>query len=233
MKPSPYTQFLHGAKKGIPIMIGYIPIAIAFGVLARQAHLPLIPTVLMSILVYAGASQFMAVNMLSAGTTGMEIVIATLILNLRHLIMSLSLMNSLPRVPKIWKTFLSFGITDESFAMATLQSSASDGNPFFLFGLFVSAYGAWVLGTGIGATLYAWIPSSVSNSMSIALYAMFIGLLIPAIKASWRKSVIAIASIAVCSFFHLFIHLSMGWAIVLGTLSGSSLGIFLCEEETA
>ncbi|SEM67348.1 AzlC family ABC transporter permease [Lihuaxuella thermophila] len=233
MNPAFLTQFLQGSKKGLPLMIGYIPIAIAFGVLARQADLPMLPTLLMSLMVYAGASQFMAVNMIAAGTAGVEIIIATFILNLRHLIMSLSLMNALRHIPKSWKSFLSFGITDETFAVASLEASQdrSRMHHFYVLGLFAAAYGSWVIGTFIGAALYQLIPASISDSMAIALYAMFIGLLVPAVQKSWRFGLIAAVSILLCTVFHQF--LSSGWSIVLATIFGSMAGIFVYKEEEA
>lgn len=231
MNPAFISQFLQGSKKGLPVMIGYIPIAIAFGVLARQADLPILPTLLMSLLVYAGASQFMAVNMIAAGTAGVEIVIATFILNLRHMIMSLSLMNALRHIPKSWKSLLSFGITDETFAVASLETSEGHSrlHHFYVLGLFAAAYGSWVIGTLIGATLYQLIPSSISDSMAIALYAMFIGLLVPAVQKSWRFGLIAALSILLCTVFNRF--LSSGWSIVLATIFGSMTGIFIYKEE--
>lgn len=231
MNSTSLTHFLQGTKKGIPIVIGYIPIAIAFGVLARQADLPLLATLLMSVLVYAGASQFMAINMLVAGTAGFEIVLATFILNLRHMIMSLSLMNLLQHVPKSWKSLLSYWITDESFAVATLESGETKESfhPLFILGLFTTAYASWVGGTWLGAALYQWIPSSISDSMAVALYAMFIGLLVPAVQKAWRVGIIAGASIGLCTLFNQFV--SSGWAIVLATILGSGVGIFIFGEE--
>jgi len=233
MKPAKTARFLQGMKKGIPIMVGYIPIAIAYGVIASEAHIPILLTVLMSMLVYAGASQFMAVQMITVSTAAFEIILATFILNLRHLIMSLSLHNALERVPLKWKALLSFGITDESFAMATLEEESGQKDAFFISGLFTAAYSAWVVGSVVGALLYQWIPSSISESMSIALYAMFIGLLIPAVKRSWSKAAIAGLSMAICAGFYYGLEMSMGWSIVSATIAASVAGIFIKKEETA
>ncbi|MBA4492731.1 AzlC family ABC transporter permease [Paenactinomyces guangxiensis] len=231
MNSAALAHFLQGSKKGLPIVVGYIPIAIAFGVLARQADLPILPTILMSILVYAGASQFMAVNMLVSGTAGLEIVIATFILNLRHLIMSLSMMNILRHVPKSWKSLLSFGVTDESFAVASLEASENGSrlHHFFVLGLFTTAYASWIAGTWAGAVLYQLIPASISDSMSIALYAMFIGLLVPAAQKAWRVGLIAAASMILCTLFNQVF--STGWSVVLATIFGSVAGIFVYEKE--
>src|SRR5699024_4727466 len=90
-----FTMFQAGIQAGFPIILGYIPVAITFGVLAAQSGLSLFEITLMSALVFAGASQFMGVNMIVAGTSMIEIVVATFVLNFRHFIMSLSFMNEI------------------------------------------------------------------------------------------------------------------------------------------
>ena len=167
-----------GLSSAAPIAIGYVPIAIAFGVIARQAGLPFVETVLMSMMVFAGASQFMAVQMATAGALGMEIIVATLVLNFRHFVMSLSLMDRLRDAPLLTKAGLSFGITDETFAVASMDEQGQDTplHPAYMAGLILLAYGSWVSGTVIGALFAQVIPPAISDSMNIALYAMFIGL---------------------------------------------------------
>lgn len=225
---------LQGMKLAIPIMVGYIPTAIAYGVIARQADIPFTFIILMSLMVYAGASQFMAIQMISSGTAAIEIIIATFILNFRHLIMSLSLHNLLDKASLKWKSLISFGITDESYAMATMQEKTDQNNkidPYTIFGLFLGAYLSWATGSAIGALLYQWIPESISDSMAIALYSMFIGLLIPAIKRSLSKATIAGISMVICSVLYYGLSVSMGWSIVVATIIASTAGIFTKEEK--
>jgi len=225
----PFDDFKKGIIKALPIIIGYLPIAISFGIIAAQANIEIYQAVLMSLLVYAGASQFMAVNMILIGALGIEIVFATLILNFRHFIMSMSLMNRLEGIPLPWKSLLSFGITDETFAVAAIDESIEKASPYFILGLFIGAYGSWSLGTLLGGLLAMVIPPTISKSMSIALYAMFIALLVPAIRRQWRLGIIAVVS----SLLNLVLSkwLSGGWGIVLSTMLGSSVGIFLMKEE--
>lgn len=215
-------------------MVGYVPTAIAYGVIARQADIPFSFTVLMSLMVYAGASQFMAIQMISSGTAALEIVIATFILNFRHLIMSLSLHNLLEKATMKWKALISFGITDESYAMATMQDDDEhkEKDPYVIFGLFLAAYLSWATGSAIGALLYQWIPESISESMAIALYSMFIGLLIPTIKRSLSKAAIAGLSMAICAVLYYGLSMSMGWSIVSATIVASIAGIYNKEAET-
>lgn len=215
------TAFTSGISAAIPIVVGYLPISVTFGVIAQQTGIPLIHTVLMSSLVFAGASQFMAVNMLAMGTGFLEIVLATFVLNFRHFVMGLSLMNILNTISKPWKIALSSGITDETFAVASLQKEKVDC--FFVAGLILASYVSWVFGTLIGGLLSHIIPSSMSESMSVALYAMFIGLLVPAVRGTWRFGLVALIGMGLNTFFSIF--MSGGWAIVLATVCGGLLGV--------
>nr|MBO2470792.1 branched-chain amino acid ABC transporter permease [Bacillota bacterium] len=101
MNRDAHRAFFRGVRTGVPIAVGYLPISMAFGVLARSAGLPEVAAVAMSVLVYAGASQFVAVNLLALGVAWSEIVLTTFLLNLRHLLMTAALSRRIePGVPK-------------------------------------------------------------------------------------------------------------------------------------
>lgn len=223
--------FIQGMTAALPIVIGYLPIALTYGLLARQADIPILHIVLMSALVYAGASQFMAVNMIAAGAGAIEIVFATFILNLRHFIMGLSLMNLLKRIPPIYKLFVSAGMTDETFALASIKQKEATAERGHLYatGLVLAAYASWVLGSLTGALLADLIPPSISQSMAIALYAMFIGLLVPSIRKEFKVGIIALISMLLCYLFSLYV--ASGWAIVFATIIGALCGAFLMKGE--
>lgn len=220
--------FAEGVLKSVPIVIGYLPVAVAFGLISTQSGLSLYHTVLMSVMVYAGASQFMAVSMLAGGVGAMEIILATFILNFRHFIMSLSLMNGIKSVPNQWKWVLSSWITDETFSVASFHKEKA--GPGFLAGLMLTAYGSWIFGTLLGALLGDFIPPVIGESMSIALYAMFIGLLVPSVRKNWRIGLISVLSMLLCYLFSQFT--SSGWSIVLATVLGSLAGLVLKRRET-
>lgn len=222
------NNFLKGAVTSIPIMIGYVPIAVALGLIATQSGIPPVYTILMSLMVFAGASQFMAVSMLIAGIGGVEIILATFILNFRHFIMGLSLMNVLKTIPSKWKSILSLGITDETFTLTFFHKEKA--TPFFVGGIMLSAYISWVMGTLLGCLMSDLIPPSIGESMSIALYAMFIGLLIPSVRDNWRIGFLSVFSMLLCYLFSFFV--SSGWSIVLATLLGSlAVSIFLRGDQ--
>lgn len=224
-----------GFTIGFPIMLGYLPVAIAYGVLAKQAGMSLLELTFMSAFVFAGASQFMGVNMIAVGAGVAEIVVATFVLNFRHFVMSLSFMNTVrAQFPLKWRLPLSLGLTDETFAVASIHSEEAKKNKGVLFyvSLFLTAYLSWVLGSLLGGILGEVIPQHVSQSMGIALYAMFIGLLIPAVKKELKVGLIAIIAMLINVVASQFI--SEGWAIVLGTVLGGLSGVyFLREKEEA
>jgi len=225
------NDFLRGMATAVPIAIGYVPIAIAYGVILVQSGIPLLQTVCMSIMVYAGASQFMAAGMVLSGSGFIEITLATFVLNMRHFIMSMSLMHSFKHFPKEWKPVLAFGITDESFAVLSMQDkeAALGISHVYVTGVMMTAYGSWVIGSLIGGIFADVIPPSISSSMSIGLYAMFIGLLVPAIRRTWKVGLIVAGSMVLSYLFGLFFD--RGWAIVFATIIAAIVGVFIPEEN--
>lgn len=168
---------------GLSILLGYIPLAIAFGAGGRLAGVGFVGLVAMSVFVFAGASQFLAVQLLVTGVGGPGIILATLSLNLRHLVMSFALRGRLSRsgVPR---PILAFGVTDEVFAAAATAPGAIRDRD--LVTMEILAYAGWVGGTIIGFLLGGVLPAAVQEAMAIALYALFVALLVPGIRRFWR-----------------------------------------------
>lgn len=221
-----------GIQAGFPLILGYIPVAITYGVLAAQAGLSLLELTLMSVFVYAGASQFMAVNMIVASATIVEIVVATFVLNFRHFIMSLSFMNSIrDSVSLKGRASLSLGLTDETFAVSAMNIEEVEKEKGILFYtvIYIAAYVTWVIGSMLGGLLGEIIPDQLSQSMGIALYALFIGLLIPSVKKELKFGLIALIAMLINVVASQFV--SSGWAIVLGTVFGGLTGVYLLKEK--
>jgi 4-azaleucine resistance transporter AzlC len=210
------SQFRQGVQAGVSIAIGYMPIALTFGLLAKTTGLSLFETVLMSLIVYAGAAQYISLNLLSLGTGVFEIVLTTFILNIRHFLMSASL-NEKVEQDALWKKAIyAFGVTDETFSVAAMKEGTVTTS--YMFGLTAISYGSWVISSGIGHLVGASLPQSLQESMSVALYAMFIGLLVPALKKQ-RKTIWLAGLAAIANSLFLFVfHFSKGWAIVGATL---------------
>ncbi|WP_407272843.1 AzlC family ABC transporter permease [Radiobacillus sp. PE A8.2] len=222
-----------GITKGLPITLGYIPIALTFGVLAKQAGMSVAEITLMSVLVYAGASQLVGAGMIAVGTGAIEIIVTTFVLNFRHFVMSLSFMNRLRGLGLEWKVPLSFGLTDESFSVASLhtEESKQENGMYFYAAMMITAYLSWIFGSFLGGVLGEIIPARLSQSMGIALFAMFIGLLVPSVKKELKVGLIAILAMLVNYHLQLIPFVSEGWAIVLGTIIGGLSGVFLWEGD--
>ncbi len=213
--------FLQGLKASIPIAVGYLPIAITFGLVAKSSGIPDYIALLMSFIVFAGASQFVGVNLIALGTNPWEIILTTFILNLRHFLMSASLsMRIDASVSRAWRYLMAFGVTDETFSVASLQKDQLL-SPLFIVALNMLAFLAWNAGTWMGIFLASGLPSALQASMGIALYAMFIGLLVPALKESYPILIVVLISIGInsaLSWIPMSAGLSAGWRIILSTI---------------
>ncbi|WP_105614691.1 AzlC family ABC transporter permease [Vallitalea okinawensis] len=222
-------QIKEGIVVSIPIIIGYIPIAIAFGILSKNTGITLIECVLFSALVFAGASQFMAINLIGLGTGGLEIVMTTFLVNFRHFLMSASLIPRLDQPKKKWFPLMAFGITDETFSVASFHNGKLSTE--LVLTIEISAYLSWVLGSGLGYMLEGLLPVMLRESMGIALYAMFAAFLIPEVKKSKKVFLLAVGSGSVNAFMGWLNVLSSGWNIVVSIVVVSLLGVFLTQPE--
>ncbi|WCK55807.1 AzlC family ABC transporter permease [Aneurinibacillus sp. Ricciae_BoGa-3] len=219
-----------GIKAGIPIAVGYVPIAIAFGLLAKSSGLPNYVSLLMSLFIFAGASQFVGANLIALGASFGEIILTTFILNLRHFLMTASISQRIESgTAKKWMALLAFGVTDETFTVAALRAESKLGRKFVL-GLNFTAFAAWNVGTWAGVFLASGLPDSIKTSMGIALYSMFIGLLLPSMKKSRPILMVAMASVSIHSILHwlpLFSSLSTGWSIIISTILAAAAGAII------
>jgi 4-azaleucine resistance transporter AzlC len=215
------TEFKKGLHAGISIAIGYVPIALTFGLLAKTTGLSIGETVLMSMIVFAGASQYMSLSLIALGTGIVEIILTTFIVNIRHFLMAASL-NEKVELDRVFNRIVySFGITDETFSVAATQTGRLTTG--YMFGLNLISYASWVIGSGVGFAIGAGLPATLQQSMSIALYAMFIGLLVPSMKQGVK--VVFLAALAACfnTVFTMTEWLSTGWSIVGATLLSAVL----------
>lgn len=221
-------QYLAGLRAGIPIILGYIPVGIAYAILARQAGLSSLETCLMSLTVLAGAGEMVAAGMYGEGAAIFTIILATFIINLRHLIMSTCVMTRI-RDERPWVRWLSCAfITDESFAMFTTGPRASDSGYYF-FGLVTAAYTSWNLGSFVGAVCSDLLPPLLTASLGIALYAMFIGILVPNLPGNFRLIILVIFTGALNTLLCRLID--NNWAMITSTLIGAAVGTFFVAPE--
>ncbi|MEG1633215.1 MAG: AzlC family ABC transporter permease [Oscillospiraceae bacterium] len=219
-------QLLRGARAALPICLGVIPIGISFGVLALRSGFKIWQTIAMSASVMAGASQIMAVEMAAQQAAVSAIILATLFLNLRHLVMSCSAMNRLREVSTPRRLMLAFALCDESFALFSLDSDA-DGD--YLFGCNTALYLTWILSTTAGCLFSGVLPEIVTRSFGIAIYATFIAMLVPNLQKNLRLLLLVI----ITALINLALRLIMppSWAMVLSMILGALLGLRLVEDK--
>ncbi|WP_201741263.1 AzlC family ABC transporter permease [Pradoshia eiseniae] len=213
------SDFMNGLRAGVSIAIGYFPVAVTFGLLSKSSGLSLAETFSMSLIVYAGAAQYIALNLLSLGIGIAEIIMATFILNSRHFLMSASIQARAAKEP-LWKKLIyAFGITDETFSVASMKSGKITAG--FMFGLGGIAYVSWLLSTLLGYLFGASLPDVLKESMGIALYAMFIALLMPALSKSRKILTLALSGAGLNFLFTYFEFLTTGWSLIVSALLAS------------
>ena len=216
-------QFKAGAKASLPIVLGYLPVALTFGILARKAGLTPFEVGLMSLFVYAGASQFLAIEMISKGVPIFSIILATFFINLRHILMSSNLSIYLRNVRIPILGLLSAQMTDESYAVAISKFPWVKDRPPFLLGLQIISQLAWVGGSVAGA-LFSSVATSTGWGLPFALPALFICLLVLQIKNTHHFWVVVIAGI-ISVFFKW--ALPGNWYILLTALFASGMGMMI------
>lgn len=218
--------FLNGISSGIPIFLGYFPVAVSFGLLAASSGLGFLVALGLSGIVFAGASQFMAVGLLSGGASVPAIVGATFLVNLRHLLMSASVAARLSE--RFLTPLLAFGVTDESFAVASNLEGARD--PRFMIGLEAAAYSGWVSGTVLGHLFGGFLPPVLQTSFGFGLYALFVILLVGPIKRRLRAIPIAVAAAATHVVLTAVDWPQAGLRIVIAMVAGAAVGAILPDE---
>ena len=218
-----------GLVDGFPIVIGYIPVAMAFGILSKTSGIELLDSFLFSVMVFAGSSQFMALNLLNMGVGVGEIILTTFLVNFRHFLMSASLAEKTPKSIKRWLPLLAFGITDESFSVISFREDKLSRE--YILTLQMTAYLSWVGSTVLGYLLGAILPETIQASMGVGIYAMFVALLIPQAKKSRTILLLAILSGVMNTLLSSLAILPQGWSIVLSILLTSFIGVYLFEKK--
>lgn len=222
------SEYLTGTRKALPVVFGYIPIGIAYAIMAGQAGLTPAETVFMSLTVFAGASQMMAVGMIAEGASVIAIIIATFILNFRHFIMSTCIFNRATEGSVPLRTISSYFVTDESFALFTTGKEVSSSIYFYL-GIGTVSYVSWVSGAILGSVASAFLPAILSASFAIALYAMFISLLTPNLVGNYRLILLVLLTALTNTILHSF--LSDSWSLIFSTLICAAIGTFFIDND--
>lgn len=226
-------QFMYGIKRGYPIALGYLPVSFTFGLMAVSGGLPPWMAIYISMSNLTSAGQFAGTNLILAGAGFLEITLTTFIINIRYMLMSLSLTQRLGKdmtFPR--RLLIAFGVTDETFSVASMEQGSL---PFpFLLGLVTLPFFGWSLGTAMGAFICSALPTSLSSAMGIALYGMFIAIILPPAKKSKPITIIILIAVAVTCilrYIPLFHMVSSGFRVIIATFVGAGLGAILFPIE--
>lgn len=213
--------FARGIRLGMPVLLGYLPLGAAFGVLARTAGLDTFQTIACSMLVFAGSGQYIMVAMVSAGASPLAILVTTGVINLRHILFSTSLQPYLRHVPLGRQALLAAGITDESFAVNITDFRGGSASAGSMAGVELTCWSGWVAGTAIGAILTGLIGDPSKWGLGFAMAAMFTALLVA--TAEDRQHVI-VAVIASVMAVVLMVVLPSSWAIPATAVAAAAVG---------
>lgn len=215
------TPFLAGARAAIPVVLGYLGIGFAAGVVERAAGLSYAEIALLSMVLYAGSAQFVVSSMLSLAAAVPAIVFTVFLLNVRHLLLSAALAPRLAGVP-IWKNALvGLQLTDETFVVAAAQARLS---PAWMAGLNLAAWSAWALANLAGAALSSLAPDT--RALAFALPCMFAGLLVLQAYAAPRRGIACAVALVAAAAAVLLHALSAGpAAIIVATALAATAGL--------
>jgi len=222
-------DFTYGFKRGLPICLGYIPVSFTFGLMVVDGGLPAWIAVLISITNLTSAGQFAGLGIIMANGSLIELGVTTLVINLRYMLMSLSLSQKIDSSMSFLKrALISYGVTDEVFAVASIETRALSFP--YMCGLIIGPVIGWTTGTALGAMISSVLPTSVQNAMGITLYAMFIALVVPAAKKSKQVAIVVLIAIFINSLLTwapVFNAISGGWKLIMATVLASGIGAFL------
>jgi len=225
---APASAWASGFVKALPIVFGYIPIGLTYGVLAQKAGLSGFNTMMMSLLVYAGSSQLVAAGLFAAGASPASIIVTTFVVNLRHLLLSAAIAPFLKRWRKAKLAAFAYQLTDETFALhaARFRSAVPGLRPrkAEVFAINVTAQTSWLLGTALGAALGQVIADVEPFGLDYVLPAMFIALIVLQIED--RAQVAVAVATGMLSVALLILGVDQ-WHVIIATVSGATVGVFL------
>jgi 4-azaleucine resistance transporter AzlC len=222
-----FSGFIKGFKSGIPIAVGVASYGIVFGVLSKQAGMELIHSILMSAFVFAGASQFIAIEMWLTPLPIVTIIITTFVVNMRHILMGAVLVERFKELNLVQKYFSLFFLVDENWAYSLNEWKHGNQNAALIAGTGFCIFLSWTISTGIGSILGAGNIDPVKWGIDFAFTAIFIFLAM----GMWRDKrdlipwlVAAFAAVIVSRLF------PGKWYILAGSLTGSLAGVIIHDK---
>lgn len=175
------NAFIDGIKDGIPIALGYFAVAFSLGIVAKKAGLDPVQGFISSMLNHASAGEYAEFTVIMGDAPYIEMAFVILITNMRYLLMSCALSQKFHSdTSGVHRFFVGFGITDEIFGISIARQGTL--NPYYNYGAMAVALPGWSMGTAMGIVAGNILPASVVSALSVALYGMFVAIIIPAAK---------------------------------------------------
>lgn len=222
-------EFKEGIRDGLPICFGYLSVSMAFGLTVVNSGMPVWSAILISLTNLTSAGQFAGANLLLAQSSYIELIITTLIINIRYFLMSLSISQKVEKDFGIKERLIaSFGVTDEVFAVSMQRQGELTFS--YMLGLILTPIIGWTSGTMIGAVATSLLPASLTDAMGIALYGMFIAIIVPPAREN-RSVLIAVLLAILASYAFAYIPVlsvfSGGWSVIIITVIVSAFAAWM------
>jgi len=217
-------HWLNGVIQAWPIVLGYVPVGFAFGVLSQKAGLSLVMTLLMSVIVFAGSAQLISVGLFAAGMDPISIILTTFVVNLRHMLFSAALSPHLKGWKKPELAGFAAELTDETFALHATRMAEDDPPKAETFAVNLTAQVSWIFGTWLGIVGGQLITDIEPFALDYALPAMFVALLVMQIKNNRQIVVAVLAGVLSVGFYLLGLN---QWYVILATLIAATAGVVL------
>lgn len=222
-------EFPRGLRDGIPIALGYFAVSFTFGIMGALDGLTWWQTVLISMTNMTSAGQFAGLEVMVAMGSYLEMALTELIINIRYSLMAISLSQNLDeKFNGLSRAILGFGITDEIFAVSAIRTKPVTRSYFL--GLMTLPYWSWAGGTLCGVVLGSVLPNVVVMSLGIAIYGMFIAIVVPPAKKNRQIMLVSLVAIAIsCLLYYLpvFSFVSSGFSIIICAVAASVVGALL------
>lgn len=219
-RPSRATSFVRGLRLGIPVLLGYVPVGAAFGVVAVTTGFSVLQVVACSALVLAGAGQFISVQLLGSGIGGVGTIFATGVVNLRYVLFSATLAPHLHETPRSMQLPLAFTLTDETFGINITDLREGRADDWSMLGVGVISWAAWVAGSALGAVATSMVTDPDRFGVSFAMPAMFTALLVAQIVDRKHAAIAVLAAVLALALTPV---LPAGWPAIAGALGAASV----------
>lgn len=229
-------DFRDGCRDAIPICLGYIAVSFAFGIESSKIGMSVFEAVMTSLLNVTSAGQFSALDVIARNGSYIELIMLQIVINLRYSLMSTALSQKLDtHLGTLHRMGISYGVTDEIFGVSILKQGTL--YPMYSYGLIVTSVFGWVLGTGLGATAGAIMPARIISCLGLAIYGMFVAIIIPDTRTSKAVMYVVISAMTLSTLFTyapLVKEISSGFRIIIVTVVVAALAAIIApvKEES-